>query len=166
MPRSFVVVLFFWTIACGGATGTALPAGEGGTDTEGDAASMDGTGTAYQGEGGTDSANDQAAGDAASTDGGEFACGDALCAPSQICLYPPYGCVALKLPDSGVCPEGTEYLDASGSCLPPPPPPSCVSPAPGEGSFDCSGQDAGASCTVVSAPIPSGCSHICRAICV
>ena len=103
----------------------------------------------------------------ASTDVGEFACGDATCGPSQICLYPAYGCIGFGLPDSGICPDGTEYSDASGGvCVQSPPPPSCVSPAPGTGSFDCSAQDAGATCRTVNAPVPSGCSRICREICV
>jgi hypothetical protein len=99
------------------------------------------------------------------SEAGTFACGDAVCDPSQICLYPPYGCIQLALTDAGVCPDGTDYSDASGGCLPPVPTPSCVSPAPGEGSFDCSGPDAAPDCDTVNAPIPSSCSRVCRAIC-
>jgi hypothetical protein len=106
-----------------------------------------------------------AEGDAFSTDAGTFECGDAFCSPSEICLTPAYGCLGL-LPDAGVCPDGWAYWDASGVCLPPPPPPSCVSPAPGMGSFDCSEGDAGAACGTVNAPVPSGCSRMCRGICV
>ena len=109
-------------------------------------------------------ADDAALADATLMDGG-LGCGDALCSPSQICLTPAYGCVAQPPSDAGVCPDGTEYSDASGRCLQSPPPPSCVSPTPGTGSFDCSGGDAGAKCDVVNAPIPSGCSRVCRAIC-
>jgi hypothetical protein len=99
------------------------------------------------------------------TDGGDLACGDVRCQPSQICLYPAYGCVIVASPDAGVCPGGSEYADAAGACLDVPPAPSCVSPTPGQGSFDCSGADAGATCGTVNAPIPSGCSRICRSIC-
>ena len=109
--------------------------------------------------------SDQAAGDAAFTDGGDFACGDALCSPSQICLTPAYGCVAGPPNDAGVCPEGTEYSDASDRCLELPPPPSCVSPAPGAGSFDCSWGDAPPGCDEVTAPIPSTCSRMCQGTC-
>jgi hypothetical protein len=49
----------------------------------------------------------EAASDAASTDAGEFACRDATCGPSQICLYPAYGCILLVLFDAGTCPDGT-----------------------------------------------------------
>jgi hypothetical protein len=104
-------------------------------------------------------------GDAALTDGGGLACGDALCSPSQICLTPAYGCVAMARPDGGVCPDGTEYSVASGGCLESPPPPSFVSPPPRAGSFDCSGEEADADCSTVSAPIPSGCSRVCRETC-
>src|SRR5579863_4927797 len=82
------------------------------------------------------SSTDRAPGDADAADGqsdaGTFACGDAACSPSQICLYPPYGCIQLALTDAGVCPKGTTYSDASGGCLPPVPTPSCVSPSPGD----------------------------------
>jgi hypothetical protein len=104
-------------------------------------------------------------GDAALSDAGAFTCGDSLCDPSQICLYPAYGCVAELPPDAGVCPDGAEYSDASGICAQTPPTPSCVSLSPGEGSFDCSGGVGGSSCSTVNAPIPGGCSRICRAIC-
>jgi hypothetical protein len=115
---------------------------------------------------GDTAAGDAAPGDAASSDAGAFACGDALCDPSQICLSPAYGCTADNPSDAGVCPDGSSYLDAAGGiCLPPLPAPSCVSPAPGAGSFDCSGPDAGASCSEANAPIPAGCSRYCSAIC-
>jgi hypothetical protein len=111
----------------------------------------------------------RAPGDADAADGqseaGTFACGASVCSASQICLYPPYGCIQLALTDAGVCPDGTEYSDASGGCLPPIPTPSCVSPAPGDGSWDCSGGAVGFGCDLVNAPIPSRCSHFCRWIC-
>jgi hypothetical protein len=103
-------------------------------------------------------------GDATATDAGAFSCGEALCDPSQICLYPAYGCVGLLRNDAGECPSGTEGSDASNVCLPPPPPPSCVSPTPG-GTYDCYGGDAGEDCSLVSAPIPGRCSRICREDC-
>ena len=127
------------------------------------------------GGGGADAGSDQAAGDAAateaasdsiSTDAGKFACGDATCGPSQICLYPAYGCLGFPLPDSGICPDGWVSAPSGDMCVQSPPTPSCVSPAPGEGSFDCSQQGASPACQTVNAPIPSGCSRICRAICV
>jgi hypothetical protein len=107
-------------------------------------------------------------GDADAADGqseaGTFACGDAACSPSQICLYPAYGCIQLALTDAGVCPNGTTYSDASGGCLPPVRTPSCVSPSPGD-ALDCSGPDAGPDCDNAIVPIPANCSRICRAIC-
>jgi hypothetical protein len=116
-------------------------------------------------EGGADTRSNEAASNTASTDAGELACGDATCGPSQICLYPPYGCIGIALPDSGICPDGWVSDPSSGGCVQSPPAPSCVSPAPGEGSFDCSGQGADPTCATVNAPVPSGCSRTCRAIC-
>lgn len=117
----------------------------------------------------TDARSGEAASDAGALDAGYFACGDAMCAASQICLYPPCGCVVAMEPttDAGACPDGSVYYDAAGFCFVPPdcPAPSCVSPAPGEGSFDCSGAGAGPGCDVVNAPIPSSCSRTCRGIC-
>jgi hypothetical protein len=136
MTRGLAAVLVSSVVACGGMANTASPAGDGGAD----------------------------ANEAASPDGDAFPCGNALCDWSQICLYPAYGCVALTT-DAGTCPAGWEYADASGACLQSPPTPSCVTPASGEGSFDCSAGDAGLDCSVVNAPIPSGCSRVCRAIC-
>jgi len=112
-----------------------------------------------------DADGNEAGSDASLTDAGTFACGDALCDPSQICLYPAYGCVALAASDGGACPAGTQYSDASGDCLPPIPTPSCASPSPGAGSFDCSEGSGDALCSVVNAPIPSACSRICREDC-
>jgi hypothetical protein len=98
------------------------------------------------------------------SEAGTFACGDALCSPSQICLTPAYGCLAETRPDGGVCPGGTEYSDASGDCLQIPPPPSCVSPAAGD-QFECD-REGDADCSLVGVPIPSVCSHVCRGICI
>jgi hypothetical protein len=106
------------------------------------------------------------AGHGGQSDGGELACGDASCQSSEICLYPPYGCIAIGPLDAGVCPAGWDYSDATADCVQPPPAPSCVRLTPGEGSFDCSGVDAAAGCDVANAPIPSDCSRICRSICI
>ena len=143
--RGLILSVAGFTVACGGAV----------TDS---AVGME--------EGDADTGSNEAASDAASTDAGEFACGDAICAPSQICLYPAYGCIAFALPDGGSCPDGTEYSDATGDCLQSPPPPSCVSLAPGESFFDCSGGGTYPACSTVTTPIPSGCSRVCREICV
>jgi hypothetical protein len=99
------------------------------------------------------------------SDGGQLACGDARCQSSEICLYPPYGCIEVGPSEAGVCPAGSDYSDAAAACVQLPPAPSCVRLTPGEGSFDCSGADAGVGCDVVNAPIPSDCSRICRSIC-
>jgi len=105
------------------------------------------------------------ASDGASTDAGQFACGDATCGPSQICLYPAYGCIGMAPPDSGICPDGWGSAPGGDGCVQSPTVPSCVSPAPGEGSFDCSGQGTSPTCRTVNAPVPSTCSRICRATC-
>jgi hypothetical protein len=107
-------------------------------------------------------------GDAA-PDGPGIPCGNVTCAASEICLYPPCGCIQFTDPktDAGDCPDGEAYSDALGACFAPPhcQPPSCVSPAPGTGSFDCSEGDGG-TCGIIDAPIPERCGHVCRAICV
>jgi hypothetical protein len=100
--------------------------------------------------------------------GDEFACGNAECSSSQLCVYPPYGCGAI-VPEGGVCPAGSMLTAPNGSvggaCVSAQPMPSCMTLNPGEGSFDCSGGDAGIECDNVSAPIPERCGRICRADC-
>jgi hypothetical protein len=121
------------------------------------------------GGGGRDGGGGQAgapAGQGSQSDGGEIACGDTRCQSSEICLYPPYGCISVGPSDADVCPAGWDYSDATADCVQPPPAPSCVRLTPGEGSFDCSGGDAGAGCGAVNAPIPSDCGRICRSICI
>jgi hypothetical protein len=156
----------------GGTTGSAGATGAGGTTGAGGGIGSGGGGSL--GSGGADAGSNQAANDAAvaevasdgiSTDAGRFVCGDATCGPSQICLYPAYGCIMFRLPDSGTCPDGWVPDPTGGGCVQSPPAPSCVSPAPGEGSFDCSGQGADPTCATVNAPVPSGCSRICRGTC-
>ena len=100
------------------------------------------------------------------TEVGELACGDAICGPAQICLYPAYGCIGLVVPDSGICPEGTGFSSTNGRiCIQTTPPsPSCTAP-PATGSFDCSGPDTGNRCRTVNPPIPETCSRICRRLC-
>ncbi|HEX3773835.1 MAG TPA: hypothetical protein VHV51_05175 [Polyangiaceae bacterium] len=99
---------------------------------------------------------------------GVTACGKATCDSSEYCVYPPSGCVAI-LPDAGVCPPGTLLTapigSVGGACLSPELEPSCRRLSPGEGSFDCSGNDAGIECDNVSAPIPDRCGRICRTNC-
>ena len=152
--RGLILSVAGVVVACGGGGNRAVGTQEGGADT--------GSNEAARGAAVTETASD-----VASMDAGEFACGDATCGPSQICLYPAYGCILLVLFDAGTCPDGWEYSDASGHfCIQSPPSPSCVSLPPGTGSFDCSGQDAGPTCGTVSTPLPSGCSRICRAICI
>jgi hypothetical protein len=168
LDRTFVVVAGL-AVAAGlsagcGSTGSNNESGDTGMN---DAASPS-SGSESGSESGSaldsGSSSDQAAGDVALTDGG-LACGDALCSPSQICLTPAWGCVAGPPNDAGVCPDGTEYSDASDRCLQVQPPPSCVSPAPGAGSFDCSGIGTAAGCETANAPIPSGCSRMCTGTC-
>jgi hypothetical protein len=113
----------------------------------------------------TDRAPDDADAADAESEAGTLACGDAICSPAQICLYPAYGCFQLAPIDAGVCPGGTQYSDASGGCLPPVPTPWCVSPSPGD-AFDCSGPDAGPDCDNAVVPLPASCSRICRGNCV
>jgi hypothetical protein len=67
--------------------------------------------------GAADAESDGASSDVAA-DGG-FPCGDSLCDSSQICVHPPCGCVQRTepLPESGVCPDASEYSDAAGACV-------------------------------------------------
>jgi hypothetical protein len=175
IPRKELPIALRVVAALAAAVGLWVGCGSTGSNNESRDAGMNDAGSSSSGgESGSESgsaldsggSSDQAAGDAALTDAGEFACGDALCSPTQICLTPAWGCAAGPPNDGGVCPDGTEYSDASDRCLQvQPPPPSCVSPAPGTGSFDCSGGEEGNACSTVNAPIPSGCSRMCRAIC-
>jgi hypothetical protein len=152
--RSLMFSLASCAIACGGGavSGADVDAGLDAPSTA-DAPSADAPPTADA------SPND------ATPEASSFACGNAICDPSQICLYPAYGCAALAPADAGVCPAGTTYLDASGNCLPPTPTPSCVSPLSVSYSIDCSEGATVPNCDLVNPPIPSGCSRVCRAIC-
>jgi hypothetical protein len=97
-------------------------------------------------------------------DSGTFPCGDAICGPMQICVYPP-ACLGFPPPDGGTCPTDTTYSQDAGACLAITP--SCVSPgAAAQGTLDCSGGDGGAVCTAVGLPIPIGCSRTCHTNCV
>ena len=113
-------------LGCGATEATTMEDGAWMDATEG-AASESGTVDAIGEVADTADANvdvsDKAAVDADLEDAATFACGDASCASWQICLYPAYGCIALAMPDSGVCPDGMESVGSDG-CLPPPPPPS------------------------------------------
>jgi hypothetical protein len=82
-----------------------------------------GTITSQSNEGGIDAASDQAGRDVSIPDAGVdaegFACGEATCGPSQICLYPPCGCVGEIWPalnDAGACPAGLTYDMFAGDC--------------------------------------------------
>jgi hypothetical protein len=161
-PSRGVAVALLATVACGGSAGeVAQDAASPGDATSGDSVADAGAGAeAESPEAGSGS-------DGGVSDSGGLPCGDASCDASQICLYPPFGCVALAPSEAGVCPDGTSYIDASrGLCLPPPPSPSCVSPASVGGSIDCSEGATVPNCDTVNAPIPSGCSRTCYGICV
>ena len=105
------------------------------------------------------------AADVGVVDADRLACGNSFCDPSQICLYPPYGCIAMPVLDSGACLDGSEWSTTSSACVQSRPTPSCVTPTSGQGSFDCSEGGKYPSCATVNAPIPSTCSRTCRAIC-
>jgi hypothetical protein len=164
VTRTLAAALTGAALGCGGsttigATGNASAAdGASGVEGAPDGVALSSDGAALDG-GGPD-------GDVFSTDGGGFPCGDALCEPPEICLYPAYGCVGVPRNDAGNCPSGTEPVgDASNICLPPAPSPSCVSPTPGD-QYDCDGPNTVQDCSFVSAPIPSACSRTCRENCV
>ena len=151
--RAFVLSVTGFVLACsGGGIGRHVGTQDGGAD-------------AGSNQAASDAAVTEAASDTTTRDAGEFACGDATCGPSQICLTPAYGCLGFALPDSGICPDGWVFDPTFSGCLESPPTPSCVSPAPGTGSFDCWEQGASPGCETVNAPIPSSCGRICRATC-
>jgi len=109
----------------------------------------------------------QGAADGGTSDAGDFACGNTTCQDSEICYYPPYGCLGFAAGDGGTCPSGTEYSETSRTCVESAPTPSCV-PADslnGE-SVTCTPNRDNANCSMVTPPIPSECSHVCRGICV
>lgn len=109
--------------------------------------------------------NDGGHADGAAADAARFACGNTFCDATQICLYPAYGCISIGPSDGGVCPSNFHLSDAGTDCLQNPPTPSCVTPAAGSGSYDCS-QGAGGPCIDVNAPVPTSCGRICREICI
>jgi hypothetical protein len=141
--RGLAVSVFAWTVACGGSTaGPSVDASARDTGAQDTSA---GSQEAAAESGNRDAGVDASVIDSGDVvDAGQLSCGDAQCDPSQICLYPACGCAR-----------------GSGQCMPP----SCVSPAPGMGSYDCTGGEAGPACSTVSAPIPSACSKVCHAIC-
>jgi hypothetical protein len=104
--------------------------------------------------------------DGSATDAGTVQCGNTICEPSEICLYPAYGCLVWALPDSGTCPDGTTYSAPRNVCLGPVPTPSCIVPQAGTGSIDCSEDGTLPRCDIVNAPIPASCSRTCRQICI
>jgi len=49
---------------------------------------------------------------------GTFACGPLLCLPTEICVYPPCGCIVetARRTDAGPCPAGFEPWDDARTC--------------------------------------------------
>src|SRR5580704_7379281 len=100
--HGLVVVLASWAVACGDlAPETSTPQGDGGLR---DSSSPDDASRKARDAGSSDSAPEADA----PPDGGQFACGDAVCEPSQLCVYPicPDECVRDTVPpnDAGLCP--------------------------------------------------------------
>jgi hypothetical protein len=120
------------------------------------------------------SSTDRVIGDADAADGqseaGTFACGDALCAETELCVYPACGCAVIMEPmtDAGSCPDGTAFSDVIESCFVPPKcqPAFCAPPPdPDSGAtYYCTGQD-GTLSGIISGPLPSGSSHVCHGNC-
>jgi hypothetical protein len=102
------------------------------------------------------------------SEAGTFACGDALCAETEVCLYPLFEC-SLPIqppPDAGSCPAGTVFSADNdvcpGCCLGFP---ICVQGfSPFCGSPDqCSEQDGGLWSFIYSRLDAGGSSHVCYA---
>ena len=109
----------------------------------------------------------QMATDGGSADAGDFGCGNATCKAAEICYYPPYGCIGFSVADGSACPSGTQPSETTGECVQSAPTPSCVSADSLKGeSVTCTPSVDDANCDIVTPPIPSGCSHVCRGICV
>jgi len=60
-------------------------------------------GNAFTSDGARPDASSGGAADVGAMDADRLACGNSFCDPSQICLYPPYGCIAGPVLDSGAC---------------------------------------------------------------
>ena len=91
--------------------------------------------------GGTDGSTDHTV----VNDRGTFTCGDAACSSSEVCLYPPCGCIV----------KG----DAGSVC----PPPHCATPTP-DNPLPCTPLDGGGLSGLVTSP--DGGSRICYELCV
>jgi len=114
-----------------------------------------------------DGGSNNAAVSAETPDAGDFSCGSSTCKASEICYSPPYGCIGFSAADGGTCPGGTQWSETSGVCVQSAPMPSCVSADSLNGeSATCAPSVNGANCDVVTPPIPSRCTHVCRGICV
>lgn len=105
-----------------------------------------------------------------SADAGGFECGATICSESEICVYPPCGCVALSAPknDAGQCPSGFQSRD-DGTCFQPPhcpsQPPYCATPGQDGQLFECSGKD-GTLNGFIDRPVANPGSRVCYDSCV
>jgi hypothetical protein len=149
--RLFVVLGVPLVVACGETALTAGPGSEAGAEAgAGDTGSTD--------TGPTDAS--------APSDAATFACGEASCVGTEVCVHPGCGCLIAIYPvtDSGSCPDGTAFADAVAGCVPVEmtcPPAYCWSP--NGYSLQCSGQDGSLSGTFDTSP--DGSDLVCYAPC-
>ena len=138
--RAFALVLVSTIVAACGSSGSAsgnVDASESSSDDSGSQGIADGSSMGEDAEGALDAASSDAPTDArpGPGDAGSFACGDATCAPGQLCVHPCCGGAApsclMPLPEAGTCPNNlVKVSDCPGTggpgCMPPP----CTPPAP------------------------------------
>jgi hypothetical protein len=165
--RGPVIALVALATACGRTT-SALQA-DGGRDAGDDDDSNTPDAVVETGAGAGADAESDAASDDVVADGGTFSCGDALCDSLQICVHPACGCTQITepLPDSGVCPDATDYSDAAGACVVKPvcPAPYCSSPSSAMPVYCVDEGDGSLSGNVLAPPL-SGSARNCYLACV
>jgi hypothetical protein len=160
LRRGLVFALVPWAVGCGGATHDTPMTGERNVDS-GASSSDDAEVDAEPAPDASDDGSD--ATDAASTDAG-FACGNATCGASQICVYPPCGCLRPIAPsDAAACADGSGMdCNQQPSC---PPPPYCFTPSP-QMSVSCVDEGDGGLAGTLTGPVPNDSTHACYTACI
>ena len=143
IARGFALVLVSTIVAACGSSGSSagnVDAGGSSGDDSGSQGVADGSPMGEDAEGALDALPADGATDAqlSAGDAGSFACGDATCAPGQLCVHPCCGGAApsclIPLSDAGTCPNNLMRVSVCPGtgrpgCMPPPctpPPPFCL----------------------------------------
>jgi hypothetical protein len=135
-----VVLLALWAVGCGDLAPDASTSPGDKDAGVVDSSSLDGAPTKA---GDTSSPDGASMEEDSATDGGTFACGDASCSQTEVCVYDFCSFqIELLTTDGGSCPDGSAYVtgDSSTECIGPP---VCDRPFCGlrSPSLDCFDQD-------------------------